>query len=36
VENLLEDLGDSMSLLYTRIETIIGQLAAFERQNRTD
>jgi hypothetical protein len=32
VEALLEDLGDSMSLLHTKMETIIGQLAASERQ----
>jgi hypothetical protein len=32
VEDLLEDLGASMSLLHTKMETIIGQLAAAERQ----
>jgi phage shock protein A len=34
VEDLLEDLGASMSLLHTKMETIIGQLAALERQDR--
>jgi hypothetical protein len=36
VEDLLEELGASMSLLHTKMETIIGQLAAYERQDRAD
>ena len=31
---MLEDLGASMGLLHTKMETIIGQLAAQERQER--
>jgi chromosome segregation ATPase len=33
-ETLLEELGDSMSLLHTKMETIIGQLAIHERLDR--
>ncbi|SRR5229473_6158324 len=36
VEDLLEDLGASMSLLHTKMETIIGQLAVSERQDRAE
>jgi hypothetical protein len=36
VEDLLEDLGASMSLLHTKMETIIGQLAIDERQDRAE
>lgn len=32
VEDLLEELGASMSLLHTKMETIIGQLVAAERR----
>ena len=36
VEDILEELSASMSLLHTKMETIIGQLAAYERQDRAD
>ena len=36
VEDLLEELGASMSLLHTKMETIIGQLAAAERQDHAE
>ena len=32
VEDRLEDLESSLSLLHTKMETIIGQLAVYERQ----
>jgi hypothetical protein len=36
VEETLEELGASMSLLHTKMETIIGQLAAYEHQDRAE
>jgi len=36
VEDLLEELGASLSLLHTKMEMIIGQLAAAERQDRAE
>jgi len=36
VEAIVNELGDSMSLLHTKMETIIGQLAAGESQDRAD
>jgi hypothetical protein len=36
VEDLLEELGASMSLLHSKMETIIGQLAVYERQDRSE
>ncbi len=36
VEDLLEELDASMSLLHTKMETIIGQLVADERQDRAE
>jgi hypothetical protein len=36
VEALNEELGASMSLLHSKMEMIIGQLAAYERQDRAE
>jgi hypothetical protein len=36
VEDLLEVLDASMSLLHTKMETLIGQLAVSERQDRAE
>ena len=36
VETFLEELEASMSLLHTKMETMIGQLAASERQDRAE